>query len=70
MSFLDVLVRQAHPGQGAPRYTSFEQKMADAEAYRRDERLAWPVLVDDVDGSVHHAYGAVSNPSYLIGTHG
>ena len=44
--------------------------MADAEAYRRDEGIPWTVLVDDIEGSVHQAYGGLANPAYLIGTDG
>ncbi len=67
---VDVLVRQAHPGPAEPPYASAEQKMADAERYQRSEQIPWPVLVDDVEGTVHRAYGALANPSYLIGTDG
>jgi hypothetical protein len=67
---LDVLVRQAHPGPTEPPYASNEQKMADAERYQRSEQIPWPVLVDDVEGTVHRTYGGLANPSYLIGTDG
>jgi hypothetical protein len=68
--FVDVVVRQIHPGPGVPAYRSEVQKTADAEAYRRDEGIPWTVLVDDVRGSVHQAYGGLANPAYLIGTDG
>ncbi len=68
--FVDVLVRQAHPGPFEPAYASDEQKMADAERYQRSEQIPWPVVVDDVEGTVHRAYGGLANPSYLIGTDG
>ncbi len=67
---VDVLVRQAHPGTNEPPYASDEQKRADAERYQRTERIPWVVVVDDIEGSVHRAYGGLSNPSYLIGTDG
>ncbi len=67
---VDVLVRQAHPGPAEPPYASAEQKMADAERYQQSEQIPWPVLVDDVEGTVHRAYGGLANPSYLIGTDG
>jgi hypothetical protein len=68
--FVDVLARQVHPGPAVPPYRSDAQKMADAEAYRRDEAIPWTVLVDDVGGAVHQAYGGLANPAYLIGTDG
>ena len=68
--FVDVLVRQAHPGPAAPAYVDDEQKMADAERYQCTEHIPWPVVVDDVEGTVHRANGGLANPSYLIGTDG
>lgn len=68
--FVDVLVRQAHPGPSEPAYASEGQKMADAARYQRTEHIPWPVVVDDVEGTVHRAYGGLANPSYLIGTDG
>ncbi|HEX2063985.1 MAG TPA: hypothetical protein VHE80_06155 [Acidimicrobiales bacterium] len=65
-----MLVRQVHPGPGAPPYRSEEQKAADATAYRRLEEIPWTVLVDDVEGTVHRTYGGLTNPAYLIGTDG
>lgn len=70
MRFVDVVVRQVHPGPDVPPYRSEAQKLADAEAYRREEAVPWTVLVDDVPGSVHRAYGGLANPAYLIGTDG
>ncbi len=68
--FVDVLVRQAHPGPAEPAYVSHEQKMADAERYQRSEQIPWPVVVDDLEGTLHQAYGGLANPTYLIGTDG
>lgn len=68
--FVDLLVRQAHPGPAEPAYASDEEKLADAERYQRSEQIRWTVVVDEVDGAVHQAYGGLANPSYLIGTDG
>lgn len=63
-------MRQVHPGPDVPPYRSEAEKVAGAEAYRRIERIPWTVLVDDVTGTVHQAYGGLTNPAYLIGTDG
>jgi hypothetical protein len=68
--FLEVVIRQAHPGPDEPPYRSFEEKFRDAEAYQRAERLPWTLLVDDLQGRVHQAYGGLADPTYLIGTDG
>ena len=66
VQFLDIMVRQAHPGERRPAYSSYAQKLADAREFREKEGIAWPVLADDLDGTVHRAYGGMSDPVYLI----
>ena len=63
---MDVVIRQAHPGADVPAYHTFDQKMGDAERYRREDGIAWPVLVDDLEGSTHQVYGGLADPTYLI----
>ena len=64
--FIDVLIRQAHPGPGAGPYRSFEEKLQDAERYQREEGIPWVILVDDLEGTVHRTYGGLADPTYLI----
>src|SRR5688500_7084497 len=68
--FVDVLVRQAHPGPGVPAYREFSQKLRDAQAYQEEEGIAWTVLVDDLEGTAHQTYGGLADPTYLIDTEG
>lgn len=70
LQFIDVLVRQGHPGPGVRPYRTFEEKARDAERYKHDEQIPWTVLVDDVEGTVHRQYGMIADPAYLIGTDG
>jgi hypothetical protein len=65
-----VLVRQAHPGPNAAPYRRPGDKYEDAARYVRDERLPWAVAIDDLDGTVHTAYGMLPDPTYIIGTDG
>ena len=60
------MVRQAHPGGSYGPYQTYAQKLASARAYKRDEGIPWPVLVDDLAGTVHATYGSMSDPVYLI----
>ena len=53
--FFDVFIHQAHPGGERHRYTGFDEKLAGAKEYRELEQLPWPVLVDDLAGTVHEA---------------
>lgn len=68
--FVEVLVRQSHPGPGVEPYRDLTDKLRDGARYVRDEGLPWDVVVDDLPGSVHAAYGMLPDPAYLIGTDG
>lgn len=70
MHFIDVVVRQAHPGPNASTYLSDEQKRADALRYAAEEAIPWPVLVDDITGATHQVYGSLADPTYLIDADG
>lgn len=70
VQFVDILVRQGHPGPDVRPYRTFEEKMRDGERYKQDETIPWTVLVDDLDGTVHRQYGMIADPAYLIGTDG
>ena len=64
--FIDVLVRQEHPGERRGPYRTYEEKVQSAHEYEREEGIAWTVLVDDLAGMVHEAYGGAAAPLYLI----
>ncbi len=71
MRFLDVFIHQAHPGEIRHRYTTFDQKLAGAREYKELEEIPWPVLVDDLAGTVHHAYSrGMADPTFLIDANG
>ncbi len=69
MHFIDVLIRQAHPGPKVPPYRSFAQKQRDAHVFQSEE-TPYPVLVDDVEGRVHQVYGGLADPTYVIDAEG
>jgi hypothetical protein len=70
VSFVFVYTREAHPGDKYPCHASFEQKLAHA----RDMVARWgikrPMLVDDLEGTVHHAYGRLPNMTYIVNAGG
>lgn len=70
MTFIDVIIRQAHPGPGVEAYHSFTEKLRHAEQYQQEEHLPWPVLVDDLAGTTHQVYGGLADPIYLIDSDG
>ena len=70
VQFLDMVVRKAHPGEKHGSYGSFAEKLADARAYQHEESIAWPVVVDDLDGSTQTAFGGTAASVYLIDSEG
>jgi hypothetical protein len=70
VEFVEVLVRQAHPGERHGAYYSNEQKLHDARCYQREEQIPWPVLVDDLACTVQRGYGGLAAAVYLIDTRG
>lgn len=70
MQFVDVVVRQAHPGERRGAYRSYAEKLEDARRYQQEEAVAWPVVVDDFEATVQLAYGGLSASVYLIDTAG
>jgi hypothetical protein len=65
-----LYVREAHPGERLPSHVSYEQKRAQADFFRRADRVPWPVLVDDLQGTVAHAYTTLPNAQFLIDADG
>ncbi len=53
-----------------PHHTSLEVKLANAALLRDDIGIRRPILVDDLDGSSHLAYGGLPNMTWVIGRGG
>ncbi len=68
--FVEVLMRQAHPGERHGAYHTVEQKLQDARDYKQEEDIPWPVLADDLACTVQRAYGGLAAAAYLIDSHG
>ncbi len=62
--------REVHPGRNYPAHQSLDSKLQCAADLVRAEGVGRTILVDDVDGKTHQAYGAMPNSVYLIGTDG
>jgi hypothetical protein len=64
--FFIIYVREAHPGENFPHHVSFDQKLTHGRKLRELEKVTLPILVDDMEGSTHKAYGLLPNMVYLI----
>lgn len=68
--FVFVYTREAHPSDRYPGHDSFAQKLAHARTMAEQLDFERPMLVDDLDGSVHHAFGRLPNMTYIVGPSG
>jgi thiol-disulfide isomerase/thioredoxin len=68
--FVEVLIRQAHPGERHGAYRSDQQKLQDARDYKQEEDIPWPVLADDLACTAQRAYGGLAAAAYLIDSGG
>lgn len=68
--FLVLYVREAHPGRQLPAHQTMGDKMIAARQMvtRYDEKRV--VLVDDLNGSSHQAYGGLPNMVYVFDKEG
>jgi hypothetical protein len=61
-----IYTREAHPGENVPCHDSFEDKLACAALLRDETGIGRDILVDDLDGTVHRAYGLMPNMTWVI----
>ena len=70
VDFVMVNVREAHPGARVRQPQRAEEKMHNARALRAHHGFEFPVAVDDIDGSLHRAFGTRPSSAYLIDASG
>lgn len=63
-----LYVREAHPGENFQHHTSFEQKREQARVFRDRWSCRRPILVDNLNGTAHEAFGRMPNMVYILGT--
>lgn len=65
-----IYTREAHPGETVPHHDSFERKLASAALLAEETGIGRDILVDDLAGTVHRAYGLMPNMTWVIGRDG
>lgn len=65
-----LYTREAHPGENYRHHTSMEDKRQRARAFVAEFHLKRPILLDDLAGAAHHAYGLLPNMTWIIGPGG
>lgn len=66
VEWLMVYVREAHPGERMGPHQSMEDKFKAAELVAPRYKEFRRVLVDNLEGDFHRAYGAMPNVVYII----
>ena len=70
VDFVTLNVREAHPGENVPQPGTSAEKIEHARGLRELYDIPWPVVVDDIDGSLHKELDAKPNTAYLIDSSG
>lgn len=70
VEFLLIYVREAHPGARLGPHENDAQKIEMAEKLREFYNEPRKILVDDVNGTMHKAYGELPNMVYIINPEG
>ena len=68
--FLFVYVREAHPGERYPSHKCVRDKSFNAKEMSEKWNIERQMLVGDIEGSVHQAYGPLPNMMYIQGVGG
>ena len=61
-----LYTREAHPGEHYRHHSSMDDKRANAAAFKAHSRVRRRILLDDLDGPAHHAYGLLPNMTWIV----
>ncbi|GAA5126455.1 hypothetical protein GCM10025762_54020 [Haloechinothrix salitolerans] len=61
-----VYTNEAHPGEHVPHHDTWERKLANARLLRDEIGIRRPILVDDLTGTVHRAFGGMPNMTWVF----
>jgi hypothetical protein len=70
VSSVFIYTCEAHPGENYRQHTSMDDKRRTASAFREHIKIRRPILLDDLAGTAHHAYGLLPNMTWIIGRGG
>ncbi|MDH5749151.1 MAG: hypothetical protein OEY85_07555 [Rhodospirillales bacterium] len=65
-----IYTREAHPGENYHHHQSMDDKRHNARAFKAHSKIKRQILLDDLEGSAHHAYGLPPNMTWIIGRGG
>src|SRR5438093_13400578 len=65
-----IYTREAHPGENYRHHSSMDDKRRNARAFREHSKLRRQIVLDDIKGSAHRAYGLLPNMTWIMGRGG
>jgi hypothetical protein len=65
-----LYTREAHPGENYRHHRSMEDKRSNARAFQQQYKVRRPILLDNLQGDAHRAYGVLPNMTWIIGRGG
>lgn len=68
--FAFIYTREAHPGENVGQPATLAEKIEHARLLQEIHGVDWPVLVDDLDGTLHRALDTKQNSVHILGADG
>src|ERR671925_422127 len=65
-----IYTREAHPGEHYRHHRSMQDKRRNATSFREHCNVRRQILLDDLRGTAHYAYGLLPNMTWIIGRGG
>ncbi len=70
VSSIFIYSREAHPGEIYRHHATMDDKRHHARALRDDAGIRRRILLDDIEGTAHQAYGTLPNMTWIFGRGG
>ena len=70
VAFAFIYTREAHPGENVGQPASLAEKVEHAHMLKEIHGVDWPVLVDDLDGTLHRILDTKQNSLHILGSDG
>ncbi len=65
-----IYTREAHPGENYRHHASMDDKRRNARALLDKGKVRREILLDNLEGTAHRAYGLLPNMTWIIGRRG
>ena len=65
-----IYTREAHPGENYRHHQSMEDKRRNARTFLAHSNVRRQILLDDLEGTAHRAYGTLPNMTWIVGRGG